>query len=169
MIEKICNTLITIILIVVVAVAGCLVVPRVLGFTPYTVLSGSMEPAFHVGSLIFVKDTPAEDINTGDAITFKINGQNGTVATHRVVDIDPEARTFTTKGDANEVIDMEPVSFAALVGKAFFTIPYLGYLSIYIKTKEGLLMGCGLLLIIILLGVLPRVFGKEEKDIKRQK
>ena len=43
---------------------------RLVGFTPYTVLSGSMEPAYPVGSLIYVRSAAPEDISAGDAITL---------------------------------------------------------------------------------------------------
>ena len=62
---------------------------RIVGFTPYAVLSGSMEPAFHVGSLIYVKSVDPEDIKVGDAITFRLSGED-TAATHRVIEIDRE-------------------------------------------------------------------------------
>ena len=45
--------------------------PMVAGYKPVVVLSGSMEPAYHVGSVIYYKSTPFEQIKEGDAITFK--------------------------------------------------------------------------------------------------
>lgn len=100
-VRKICNVLISVILTAMVISAAVLLVPHVFGYQPYSVLSGSMEPRYHVGSLIFVRPVKPEEIKTGDAVTFTLPGQEKTVATHRVVRIDPKAKTFTTKGDAN--------------------------------------------------------------------
>lgn len=55
-----------------------------------------MEPYYHVGSIVFVdKHVTPEEIQVGDPITFHL--ENGAVATHRVIEIDEEAREFTTK------------------------------------------------------------------------
>ena len=70
---------------------------RLVGLTPFVVLSGSMEPTYPTGALIYVKKVPAEQIQVGDPITFVMN-EDLVVATHRVVDIDGENQRFTTKG-----------------------------------------------------------------------
>ena len=58
--------------IVYVCIIGFLAIaaPMVLGYHPVVVLSGSMEPTYHVGSVIYYKATPFEQINVGDPITF---------------------------------------------------------------------------------------------------
>ncbi|MGL4284256.1 hypothetical protein [Eubacterium aggregans] len=57
--RKAYNIVTTIILILLVGLAAIMMLPRLLGMTPLAVLSGSMEPTYHVGSLIFVKDSDA--------------------------------------------------------------------------------------------------------------
>lgn len=57
---------------------------RLLGFSPYAVLSGSMEPAYHVGALIYVEKAAPEEIKVGNPITFVPN-DDLVAATHRVV------------------------------------------------------------------------------------
>ena len=85
------------------------------------------------------------------------------MVTHRVMEINAEAETIITKGDANDVEDGKPVSFSQVVGKEVFHIPYLGYISIYIKTPLGIMVVCGILIVLILLNFLPSVLAKEEK------
>lgn len=60
---------------------------RIVGLSPYAVLSGSMEPTYHVGSLIYVRKIDPADITVGMPITFVVN-EDLLVATHRVVDIE---------------------------------------------------------------------------------
>ena len=74
----------------IVLLALALVGVRALGLTPYAVLSGSMEPTYHVGSLIYVKKVDPAEVRVGDPITFVVN-DDLLVATHRVVDV--EVRT----------------------------------------------------------------------------
>ena len=53
--KKLWSVLSTLIVIAVVALAILLAGVRLVGLTPYVVLSGSMEPTYHTGSLITTK------------------------------------------------------------------------------------------------------------------
>lgn len=83
---KIWNAVTTTLVVLIVLLAALLVGLRLVGFTPLYVMSGSMEPAFHVGSLIFVQKTEPADIEVGDPITYTIN-EEGDYSTHRVIEI----------------------------------------------------------------------------------
>ena len=137
--------------------------------TPLAVLSGSMEPTYHVGSLIYVKDADPEEVQVGEPITFKIS--DDTMVTHRVVAIDQEAKTFQTKGDANDNVDGGAVAYENLVGKPVFTIPYMGYLAVYANTTTGMIITVTIILVILILTFLPDFLMKgneEEKDEKKE-
>lgn len=120
------------------------------GFKIYTVLSGSMEPNYKVGSLIYVKDVDTSNLKEEDVITFKT--ENGVVVTHRINEIsydENSEKIFRTKGDANDEADDVPIYEKNIIGEPIFTIPYLGYLSTMISGKNGklLLISFGVLLI----------------------
>ncbi len=153
MIKKICNLLSTLLLIIMVAIAGALLVPYLFGYQPLAVLSGSMEPEYHVGSVIYVKEVAPEDLKVGDAITFRLS--EDTYATHSLVSIDMDKQEFVTKGIANENDDGAR-GFDTLVGKASqkFSIPFLGYISLNIKTPVQC-AAIGLIVIILLLELIP--------------
>ncbi len=165
MLKRICNILSTVILIVMVVVAGVLLLPYAFGCQTLAVLSGSMEPVYHVGSIVFIKKVPPAEIKVGDPITFRISDQ-GTFATHRVVRIDPEKKQFITKGDANNTED-GPTGFENLVGRASnISVPWLGYISVNIKTPKGILAVTGVVVIIVLLSFFPDVFTKEPEKLQ---
>ena len=88
---KIWNAVTTLLVLLLVVMAVLLVGVRVAGIQPLYVMSGSMEPSFHVGSLIFVQAVDASEIQVGDPITYTIN-EAGDYSTHRVIDIE----TFET-------------------------------------------------------------------------
>ena len=71
--RRIWGIITTLAVIAVVVLAILLVGVRVVGLTPYAVLSGSMEPTYHVGSLIYVRKVAPEDVQIGDPITFVVN------------------------------------------------------------------------------------------------
>lgn len=98
--RRIWSVITTIVVILIVFLAIALVGVRVVGLTPYTVLSGSMEPTYHVGSLIYVKEVEPSEVEVGDPITFVVN-EDLLVATHRVVEIDVQTSRQQTIVDEN--------------------------------------------------------------------
>ena len=117
-VKTICNILSTLLLVALVLLAGVVLVPRVMGYQEMAVLSGSMEPNIHVGSVVFVDDDidPAT-LEAGDVVTYYMN--EDTFVTHRVQSIDTASQTLVTKGDNNNTDDGE-ISFSQVFGKAAF-------------------------------------------------
>lgn len=198
--RKIWNWIGTLLVVAMVALAILLVGVRVIGLTPFAVLSGSMEPTYHVGALIYVKPIDPADVEVGMPLTFVVD-ESLLVATHRVVGI--ETRTtrqeaqldeqgnpvldengdpvmqevpleepayyFQTKGDANEAVDGSPVYYKNIVGTPVFSIPYLGYLSNWLQTRQGMIMGISIALAILLMTFIPDILGSgSEKGKKRR-
>ncbi|MEG1436242.1 MAG: signal peptidase I [Oscillospiraceae bacterium] len=134
--KRIWNSITTIIAVAFVAVAILLSGVKMVGLTPLCVLSGSMEPTYKTGSMIYVKKTEAEKIKVNDAITFYMD-DGKTLATHRVIKVDTKNKQFYTKGDANSFADPKAVEFDRAIGKPVFTIPYLGYVASFVTSHVG--------------------------------
>ena len=164
--KKIWNVVTWLLVLCVAVLAILLAGVRLVGFTPYTVLSGSMEPTYHVGSLIYVRGAEPEDIQVGDPITFVLN-EDLVVATHRVIEIDGENQCFYTKGDANDAPDGAPVHFNNLIGKPVFTIPGLGYFSAWISNPPGMYVGICAGVVLLILFLLPDLLDKADAADKR--
>lgn len=168
LVTRICNLLSIIMVLVVMAVGSAMIVPRLMGNDIFAVMSGSMEPYYHVGSIVFVdKHVTPEEIQVGDPITFHL--ENGAVATHRVIEIDEEAREFTTKGDANDVQDMAPVQFENLIGRAGTSIPWIGYIPLYMRTPKGMFSIGAYVIVFILLQIIPEILKPEESEKEERK
>ena len=168
MLKRICGFLSGILLLILALLAAVLIIPKLMGYEEMAVLTGSMEPEYPVGALIYVKEKDPESLEVGDVITYRLS--EDTVVTHRIVEIDQQSQTVTTKGDANEQNDGQPIPYTAIVGRAEFKIPYLGFLSMNIKTTKGIVAVCGVLVVIILLTFIPEIFSDEdEKEDKRKK
>ena len=143
---------------------------RLVGLNPYVVLSGSMEPAYQTGSLIYVKKVDPFTLEAGDVITFMMN--EDTVATHRIVGVVPDEEDstvirFRTKGDANEFEDGALVHYKNVIGTPVFSIPYLGYLAGYISQPPGMYIGMTALCILILLMFAPDLLRAADRADKR--
>ena len=167
--KKIWKCITSVLVALIVIVALMLVGARLIGLQVFTVLSGSMEPAYHVGSLIYVKDVDPVELESGDVITFMLD--ENTVATHRIVEVVPDEEDdsvvrFRTKGDANENVDGSLVHYKNVIGSPVFTIPYLGYAVSYIQNPPGTYVAISAGAILLLLVFLPDLFGDDKKKKK---
>jgi signal peptidase len=100
------------------------------------VMSGSMEPVIHVGGIVAVRPVAVSDLQVGDVITFANQGNPDVLVTHRIVSLDARGgqTVITTKGDANDTIDALTVSASRAVGRVDFTLPWLGYLMMWLAS-----------------------------------
>ena len=167
--KKIWNTVSTVLVALVVILALLLVGARVIGLQVFTVLSGSMEPTYHTGSLIYVKKIDPSAIQEGQPITFMLD--ENTVATHRVVGIvpdeeDPTVIRFRTKGDANNTDDGTDIPKEDVVGKVVLVIPKIGAAIRLVRTPIGML---SLFAAIILITELPNRIEAIRRKGKKQK
>ena len=159
------------IVIIAVTLAILLVGLKFTGLQIYTVISGSMEPTYHVGSLIYVKKVDPSTLKIKDPITFELSDK--TIATHRIVEIvtdetNPNVYKFRTKGDANKDVDANLIEPNKVLGKAIFTIPYLGYLATYIQSYPGnvvaICTAIAMLILVIILDMLVDDKHPQEKE-----
>lgn len=157
------------VLVALLVILAILLVGMRLFFRVYSVLSPSMEPAFKVGSLIYVKKTAPEDVRVGDPITFVMN-EKLDIVTHRVVEIEESVDgkggtvyRYTTKGDANDTNDGRPVRDENLLGVPVFSIPYLGYAADFIQHPPGVFVAVGGGALILFLVFLPDLLEKDRK------
>ena len=169
-IKKVWNGFTTILVAVVMILAILLAGVRLVGLRPLAVLSGSMEPTYHVGSLIYVREVDYTQLQVGDVITFMLD--EDTLATHRIVEVVPDDEEvsvirFRTKGDANDAEDGSLVHYKNVVGTPVFTIPQLGYLANYIQNPPGTYVAISAGAILLILVFLPDLFVDNKADKKK--
>ena len=161
--KKTWNVVSTALVALVVLCAIFLMGSRILGYRVFNIISGSMEPKYSVGDLIYVKAVDVNTIQVGDDITFILN-EDLVVATHRVVRIDAEKQHFYTKGLANEIEDNDPVHFKNVIGVPQFSIPKLGYVSNFIQHPPGMYITIGIGVLLILIVFIPDMLKKKEPE-----
>ncbi|KAJ6697668.1 SIGNAL PEPTIDASE I [Salix purpurea] len=124
------------------------------------VLSGSMEPGFKRGDILFLHMSRAP-FRTGEIVVYNVEGRPIPIV-HRVIEVHEEGNKgnadILTKGDANLLDDR---SFYAngqhwlkpqqIIGRAVAFVPYVGWATIIMTEKpiiKYMLMGVlGLLVI----------------------
>lgn len=114
-------------------------IPDFLGYKPFIVLSGSMEPTILAGDLIVTRAIAPEQIVKDDIIAFR--AEQNTVVTHRVTDVRTEdGLTFLTKGDANTGADAKAVGVADLEGIYLWRVAGAGRFAMFLQTPIGMLL-----------------------------
>jgi len=106
------------------------------------VLSGSMEPAFHRGDLLFLTNYKEEPVRVGEIVVFKVEGRDIPIV-HRVIKLHEKVDgsvKFLTKGDNNNVDDRGLYAPGQLwltkkdiVGRARGFLPYVGIITIFMN------------------------------------
>jgi signal peptidase len=125
-----------VLLLVIAAGALLIVIPKLAGAIPLTVLTQSMEPLLPPGTLIVDRPVKIDQISPGDIVTYQIESGNPAVITHRVITVETSntgKRSFIFKGDNNALPDTDKVLPVQIKGKLWYSIPWIGYVSNYMN------------------------------------
>ncbi len=116
-----------------------LTVPRLAGYTPFTILSGSMRPAYDVGDVVIDEEIAPLDARRGDIITFHDPDRGGVLVTHRVVRVrtDGAKVSVVTKGDANDADERWAVPADGSIGRVRMHVPKVGWVVQWARGREG--------------------------------
>lgn len=108
---------------------------------PSVIATGSMEPIIKPGDVILVKKVfnmeDIENIKVDDVIQFK---RDSILISHRIVDMvhdENEGLYFKTKGDNNSSVDTEPVKPQDIKGTIVYTVPKVGWPTLFIKSNKN--------------------------------
>ena len=141
----------------IIVVGGLFLALYIFGYTPYVVLSGSMEPTIKTGSLCFInRHASYKDIKKKDIIAFRLDDK--TLVTHRVVKVTKDG--LETKGDNNNAKDGTITTADNFVGKNVFWIPKVGYIVKVFQSTKGKIIAVTCIILLLVAGIL---FGEEKK------
>ena len=118
------------------ALIALVAVPRLFGWSPLTVLSGSMEPTIPTGSQVIISAVEDVDrLEVGDIITVMPYPNDSTLVTHRIVERTDSADgpAFVTQGDANDVVDSWDVTEVQIRGEVRYWVPGAGYVATFLS------------------------------------
>ncbi|MFH1990588.1 MAG: signal peptidase I [Patescibacteria group bacterium] len=133
-----------------------------------TVLSGSMEPAIKMGSVVLVK--PMVDYKIGDVITFGEISKIKTPITHRIYEIKVQGSqpVYITKGDANNGPDIREITQKDILGKVLFSVPYLGYAVDAAKKPFGFALIIIVPATLIIFNEIKKIYEEVKKRKKKE-
>jgi signal peptidase I len=90
------------------------------------------EGGFSKGDMVVIKGVRAEDLKIGDVIVYDV-GAGYVPIVHRIAEIENSGGQlrFRTRGDNNLTLDPGWVYPEKIMGKVLFSIPYLGWPSVW--------------------------------------
>lgn len=136
----VCRILGTVILLAVLAVCLPLSVPKLLGYQVYDVVSGSMDPAIPVHSVVLVQPAAPEELQPGEIVAYR---SGSSIVIHRLVENHIVEGELVTKGDANAEPDPLKVEYAGVLGTVTAHIPFIGIYAGALNTLPGKLYAFG--------------------------
>ena len=144
--KRVLSLLGVVLILSVVAACLSLTIPKFMGYSGYIVVSGSMEPTIPVGSIVYSKPSDPALMRAGDVIVFTDESRGTTPITHRIVTNNPMTGIITTKGDANENEDINPVNYDNVLGRVEAYVPRIGYTAAMFTSRLGKVVAVLLLL-----------------------
>ena len=145
-------------------------VPNVFGYKILQVMSGSMSGEFETGDTIIIKNINNEkDLKIGDVVTFKV--KKNTLVTHRIVDITKvdDKLMYTTKGDANNIEDIEKISISDIEGVYVKKIITIGKIINFMQEPYGMIITFTVPIILIIVIINKEKIKEEKRNIRREK
>lgn len=165
---KALNAVATVLVLVLVAAALPLTVPKLFGYQIFEILTTSMTSVLPVGSAIYVKACDPAQLEPGDIITYKLSSRTGLVETHRVVENDTASQELVTKGDANAQPDVYPVGYDRVIGRMEYSIPYLGRIATALRQPGGIAICIAIFALAIVLWTIADRGKSKRGDTARQ-
>lgn len=126
----------------------------IIGYEPAIVMSGSMEPTYHTGSVMLIDTNQKKDVRIGDTIAFITGGE---YIAHRIVDTCDKG--YITRGDANKSRDPWVVAYTDIKGKVVMSIPWLGYVFKTLSGTAGIIIAASL---VIIMGLSALIVHEDE-------
>jgi signal peptidase len=141
-----------------------LVGPFAVGARPYSVMSGSMEPAIDTGDAVVVKRIAPAQAQLGDVVTFPDPGGSGRLLTHRVRGVQRGGVVrFVTRGDANREVERWKVRSDATIGRVLYRVPYAGRAAHLAHSQAGRIALVGVPAVLLGLWTLVRIWRPRER------
>lgn len=153
------KTVVNIILLCAIVVAGGLLIPPFVGVTTVIVDDVDMDTNLAKGSVTYALDRDSSELNAGSKILV-YEGDSQYV--YEITSVDGESYTLedklSTDGGTKEM------TLGSSAKKVLFTVPFIGYVTMALRTTEGLIIVGLAVVFVIILFILAEIWKKDDED-----
>lgn len=148
------------------AIAG----PLVIGMRPYTVLTGSMEPALSPGDVVVAERIEPAAARVGDVVMFRDPADQTRTITHRVVRMRPagDRLRFVTRGDANDHGERWRIAADGSLGRVVYSVPAVGRVAV-LAGRIGPATLLALAVLLLVANELWRIWRPPPRDTRKRR
>ncbi|MDQ8046178.1 MAG: signal peptidase I [Solirubrobacteraceae bacterium] len=140
--------------------------PVVLGWRPYTVLTGSMRPGIQPGDVVMDRPIRITQAHVGQVVTFSDPTRHGELVTHRIRSIAHAAgmTTVETRGDANTTSEHWTIATKDRVGLVVYRLPKIGKVAVLVRSRVGILLVIVVPVLLLGVGLLRKIWQEDDGD-----
>lgn len=153
------KTVVNIILLCAIVVAGGLLIPPFVGVATVIVDDVDMDTNLAKGSVTYALDRDSSELNAGSKILV-YEGDSQYV--YEITSVDGESYTLedklSTDGGTKEM------TLGSSAKKVLFTVPFIGYVTMALRTTEGLIIVGLAVVFVIILFILAEIWKKDDED-----
>lgn len=140
--------------------------PVVIGWRPYTVLTGSMRPGIQPGDVVMDRPIPITRAHVGEVVTFSDPTRHGELVTHRIRSISHQEglTNVETRGDANNTSERWTIATKDRVGLVVYRLPKIGHVAVIVRSKVGILLVIVVPVLLLGAGLLRKIWREDDED-----
>lgn len=157
--SKFLKCVVNIIMILAILVAGGLLIPPFAGVTTVIVDDVNMDTNLSKGSVTYALNKDSADLKKGNKVL--VNEESGRYV-YEVTAVDGEAYTLEDKLSTDG--QTQERTTRSMVKKVVLTVPFIGYVSMALRTTEGLIIVGLAVVFVIILFILAEIWKKDEED-----
>ncbi len=143
--------------------------PKIFGYAPTAVMTGSMSPEIEAKDLIFIKEVDTDTLKEKEDVICFV--KDGAFVIHRLerIEIVDGVKRFYMKGDANDAEDRGYILAEQIQGKYVYKITGLGGVVMFLQTPYGLILTLIALIMLYVAGELIWEWRENYKENIRLK
>lgn len=158
--SKFLKVVVNVILLCAILVAGGLLIPPFAGVTTVIVDDVDMDTNLAKGSVTYALEKDRSEFKVGSKIL--VNDEGDSQYVYEITAVDGEACTLedklSTDGGTREM------TLGSTEEKVLFTVPFIGYVTMALKTTEGLIIVGLAVVFVIILFILAEIWKKDDDE-----
>lgn len=159
--SKLLKWIVNIILLAAIIIAGGLLIPSLVGVTTFIVDDVDMATNLAKGSVTYGTDKELSELATGDEILVK---ESDGEYVYRIKSIDASSNSCELEDVKSPDGNTKEEIFRKTVTKVAFTVPFIGYIVMAMKSTEGLIIIGLAVIFVIVLFILAELWKKDEEE-----
>lgn len=157
--SRILKIIVNVILICAIGTAAALLIPSVLDVPMVVVDDVNMNTNLPTGSVTYAKEKDSSQVKTGDQLLIS---QDGSQMLYEVKSVSGES--CTVEDTISEDGGTQDITLPSKVNQVLFTVPFIGYASMALRSTEGLIIVGLAVVFVIILFILAEIWKKDEED-----